>query len=159
MSGAHWHHRFRFFSSLFGGLRQNGPLPWDNDFDFGVTYSNINRYKSSEISSAFKEHGIGCYYNYLGGFYRVTNASARGDIMVFQDFYDNGWMHRVGLESYLFFINYRYMHMFPALLVEPPLPQVRFGSRMISVPRGGLEIMKYHYPEDWWLVKKPPGCL
>ena len=78
--------------------------------------------------------------------------------MVFKDYYNTGWMHRVGLESYVFFMNYRYTHMFPAHLIKLPMPKVKFGKKTISVPHGGIEIQKYHYPDDWWLVKRPLGC-
>ena len=53
------------------------------------------------------------------------------------------------------FINYRLYHSFPARLVQQPLPKAKFGSFNISVPKGGLEIMKHLYPFNWWKVVKP----
>lgn len=78
--------------------------------------------------------------------------------MIYRDFYNSGWMHRTGWEAYLFFVNYRHFHMFPARLVKLPMPVIKFGPSNISVPHAGIELQKYHYPNDWWLVGKPRGC-
>lgn len=149
---------YYFVVSLWGGLRYNAPLPWDNDFDFGVLYNEINQHSEEEIINEFKTYGIKCYYSYRFGFYRVTRDTARGDIMIYRDFYNSGWMHRTGWEAYLFFVNYRHFHMFPAKLVNLPMPVIKFGHCNISIPHGGVELQKYHYPNDWWLVGKPRGC-
>ncbi len=91
----------------------------------------------------------------MGG-YRVTRGKARGDLMVFRNF--SGTMKRVGIESYLFSLNYKMHHSFPARLIEKPLPTSEFCGLNFSVPRNGIEIQRYHYPHDWWLEKKPTGC-
>lgn len=28
----------------------------------------------------------------------------------------------------------------------------------MPVPREGIELQKYHYPNDWWLEIKPTDC-
>ncbi|KAK3741815.1 hypothetical protein QZH41_010456, partial [Actinostola sp. cb2023] len=70
-------HHFLAYGSLWGGLRHNGPLPWDNDFDFGVMYTEIIKFSEQEMIDKFKAYGIDCYYSYRFGFYRVTRATAR----------------------------------------------------------------------------------
>lgn len=149
---------FLVYGSLWGGLRYKRPLPWDNDFDFGVIHPEIVKYSEEEMVKSFAPYGINCYYSFRGGFYRVTRGTARGDIMVYRDFYNNGVMHRIGVEAYIFFINYRHFHAFPARLVQLPMPTMQFGRVNVSVPHEGVELQKYHYPNDWWKVGKPHGC-
>lgn len=102
--------------------------------------------------------GISLEYSAWGGFHRVTRGSARADLMLFHSFSPNGLMERVGIEAYVFFVNYRKMHAFPSQLVAMPLPKVLFAGVLMPVPKGGLEIQKYHYPYDWWKESKPIGC-
>ncbi|KXJ23769.1 uncharacterized protein LOC110249975 [Exaiptasia diaphana] len=150
---------FLVYGSLWGGLRNNGPLPWDTDFDFGIFYNEIIKYSEQEVKDKFKAFDINCYYSYRFGFYRVTRGSARGDLMIFRDYYNNGWMHRIGVEAYLAFVNYRKFHVFPAHLVKLPLDSSPFGRVNVSIPHGGVEIQRYFYPHDWWKISKPGGCI
>ena len=74
-------------------------------------------------------------------------------------FYNHGGtMTRTGIESWAFALNYRIYHSFPAWLVEPELPQVKFGFFNISIPKGGIEILKHLYPFNWWKEVRPRGC-
>ncbi len=90
------------------------------------------------------------------GAYRVTRSTARGDIMLFKNY--SGVMKRVGIEAYVFFVNYNTYHNFPARLLEPPLSANEFCGVNFSVPNNRIEIQKYHYPDDWWLERKPKSC-
>jgi len=153
----YWVHLF-VYCSLWGGLRYNGPLPWDNDFDFGVLYNEITKHSKQKLIQKFKTFGIHCYYTQWSRFFSVMRSTARGDVMIFSDFYNTGWMHRIGWESYIFFLNYRNYHKFPARLVKLPLEDNPFGLVNISVPHNSVEIQKYHYPQDWWKIKRPKGC-
>ena len=67
-------------------------------------------------------------------------------------------MTRTGIESWAFALNYRIYHSFPAWLVEPELPHVKFGFFNISIPKGGIEILKHLYPFNWWKEVRPRGC-
>lgn len=51
------------------------------------------------------------------------------------------------------------LHCFPAHLVDDlPLPQRRLGKYKYSVPKGGADLQKYHYAENWWLEIKIYNC-
>ncbi|XP_071446040.1 uncharacterized protein [Hetaerina americana] len=44
---------------------------------------------------------------------------------------------------------------------NPPkasLPMASFGGLSLPVPFEGLEIQKYHYPDNWWKVINPENC-
>lgn len=51
------------------------------------------------------------------------------------------------------------LQCFPPQLVIAPLPAKRFGEHFVPVPREGIELQKYHYPNDWWLEIKPTDCV
>ncbi|KAJ7354837.1 hypothetical protein OS493_029843 [Desmophyllum pertusum] len=70
----------------------------------------------------------------------------------------SGWMKRAGLETWVLALNYNRYQSFPARFVEQPLPQTRFGSFKMPVPREGIEIQRYLYPDDWWKEVKPVTC-
>ena len=144
--------------SLWGALRYKAPLPWDTDLDLGVSRKDLQHLPRAKLKEALASKGMTTHYSSWGGFYRVTYGNARADLMVFDAFANNGYMERVGVESYLFFINYKKMHAFPAELIKKPLPTMLFAGISMPVPRGGLEIQKYHYPYDWWKESRPVGC-
>ena len=126
--------------------------------DLGVLRGDLDHLPRSKLKLVLASKGMDIHYSSWGGFYRVTSRNARADLMIFDAFADNGYMERVGLESYIFFINYRKMHTFPSELIEKPLPTMMFAGIPMPVPQGGLEIQKYHYPYDWWKESKPIGC-
>eukprot|EP00794_Sanderia_malayensis_P017352 gene17352-19085_t len=87
---------------------------------------------------------------------KLRKGISRDDLMTFKDY--DGTMKRVGIESYVFFADYQHYHNFTTRLLKKPLPTLEFCGVSFSVPRNGLEIQKYHYPDDWWQEKKPKGC-
>eukprot|EP00794_Sanderia_malayensis_P017351 gene17351-19084_t len=144
------------YGSLFGAIRYKKPLPWDNDFDLLLRDEELDTIDIKDLENNFKMKDIKMEYkNWMGG-YRLTRGRSRGDLMIFKDY--DGTMKRVGLESYAFFVNYQHYHNFPTRLLKIPLPTLEFCGMNFSVPRNGLEIQKYHYPDDWWQEKKPKGC-
>eukprot|EP01135_Chromosphaera_perkinsii_P009963 Nk52_evm1s1989 gene=Nk52_evmTU1s1989 len=148
------------YGTLVGALRYNQPLPWDTDIDVGALGKDLDRYSYDEIASSLMEFGIVLEkYDYIRGFYRVRKNGARGDIFLYYESYTEGtYLHRTGIESYIFFVNYRHFHMFPAVLVELPLEAIPFCGVNMTVPHGGVELMKYQYPTSWFTEVKPVGC-
>ncbi|XP_020913461.1 fukutin-related protein-like [Exaiptasia diaphana] len=154
----HW----LMYGSIFGAMRMEGPLPWDNDVDIGFC-GDCSRFDSfgtiENFLTPFKEAGL-----------IVTNKWTQSGTIVFSRpnqtltvdlfaFYEhNGWKKRRGLESWLFFVNYNYHHTFPSWVVKPPLPQTKFGHSSISVPKGEFEILKHLYKDNWWKEMRPRGC-
>jgi hypothetical protein len=50
------------------------------------------------------------------------------------------------------------LECFPPRLIAPPLPVKEFGGFVFPVPREGIEIQKYHYPDNWWKEVLPKNC-
>lgn len=146
------------YGSLWGALRYKDPLPWDNDVDMALYDEEVSKIDFNTLKRKFNERNINISYRLWLGTYRVTRGdTARGDLMVFRKSLF-GYMWRTGIEPWVFFVNYRRFHTFPASLIQEPLPKMEFAGVNISVPREGIEIQKYFYPHDWWKESKPRGC-
>ena len=151
----HW----LMYGSLWGPLRGiPGPLPWDHDVDIGIDGNgNFKKIPLEKFKAKFKAAGLGL----IDKLQESTYLSVKGygeSVGLFLYYNYRGTMMRSGYESWIFFIHYRFRHSFPAKLLQHPLPKVKFGSFNISVPRGGIEIMKHLYPTNWWKVVKPKSC-
>ena len=146
-----------FLFSLWGGHRVGNPLPWDTDIDIGLLHDEVAKINQDELFKAFNQKNILIYYRMWLGSYYIERSNARGDLMVFHKTMSNE-MWRTGLEPYVFYLHHSWYHKFPAELLKKPLPKVPFAGVEISVPRQKFLIQKYHYPNDWWMVKKPKGC-
>eukprot|EP00118_Oscarella_pearsei_P000447 m.4964 g.4964 ORF g.4964 m.4964 type:complete len:225 (+) comp11748_c0_seq2:98-772(+) len=148
------------YGSMWGALRHAGPLPWDTDADFGVEGDVMCKFSVDQIADAFKVYGLSVDWNSKFGRYRVFYDGYEGvDLIVWQEYWRDGWMMRQAWESWFFFVNYWYHHSFPARLVKAPLPKMMFGGRNISVSHGGIEIQKYLFSLDWYQKPvKPRGC-
>ena len=150
---------FLIYGSVWGVYRAKAPLPWDYDIDLAIigdeTYSKIPK---SEFLKPFRERGINVYDSTFVSscFYFTRGKFAQVDVDIFYNF--NGWMQRAGLLTYVLYYNYKTYHSFPASMVEHPLPEMEFLDVQIAVPRGGKEILKYLYPNDWNKPFFPAAC-
>lgn len=154
----HW----LMYGSVFGAVRAHGPLPWDNDVDIGFngsgTFASMD---FTEFLSAFESKGLKVYHKrwFTSNVMKVYSDDLphiKVDLFALYNY--RGWMKRAGLETWIFALNYNLHDTFPARLVEKPLPQVRFGFFKMPVPREGIEIQKYLYPDDWFKEVKPVTC-
>ena len=152
----HW----LMYGSLWGPLRGiPGPLPWDYDVDIGISGDgNFSKVPFEEFKARFIAAGLKVTDKSLrsGNLMLVDQNGEKCDVFIYYN--QGGVMELAGYETWIFFINYQLYHSFPAILVKQPLPKVRFCFFNISVPRGGIEIMKYSYPFSWWKVVKPANC-
>ena len=151
----HW----LMYGSLWGPLRGiPGPLPWDHDVDIGIDGNgNFKKIPLKNFKAKFEAAGLGLIDKLQESRYlSVKGYGESAGLFLYYNY--RGTMMRSGYESWLFYIHYRFRHSFPAKLVQHPLPKVKFGSFNISVPRGGIEIMKHLYPTNWWRVVKPKSC-
>ena len=151
----HW----LMYGSLWGPLRGiPGPLPWDHDVDIGIDGNgNFKKIPLEKFKAKFEAAGLGLIDKFQES--RYLSVKGYGESVGLFLYYNyRGTMMRSGYESWLFYIHYRFRHSFPAKLLQHPLPKVKFGSFNISVPRGGIEIMKHLYPTNWWKVVKPKSC-
>ena len=151
----HW----LMYDSLWGPLRGiPGPLPWDYDVKIGINaYGNFSKVPFVEFNTRLTAAGLKVTDNTRrSGNVFVEENEAKGNLFIFYN--HGGVLTRTGYETWIFFINHRLYHSFPALLVKQPLPLVRFGYFNMSVPRGGIEIMKYLYPFSWWKEMERANC-
>ena len=148
----HW----LMYGSLWGPLRGiQEPLPWDFDVDYGINGSNaiLNKLTWEEFIAKFSAVGVRVFDKLKSSgslTLRPKSSGASVDIFLYYD--RGGYMMRSGYEPWLLCLNYLLYHTFPSRLVQKPLPEVRFGHFNISVPREGIEIMKYLYRFNWWKV-------
>ena len=154
----HW----LMYGSVFGAIRTKGPLPWDNDVDIGFngsgTFASMD---FKEFLSAFESKGLKVYYKrwFTSNVMKVySDDLPHIKVDLFAMYNYRGWMKRAGLETWIFALNYNLHDTFPARLVEKPLPLVPFGFLKMPVPREGIEIQKYLYPDDWFKEVKPVTC-
>ena len=156
----HW----LIYGSVFGALRRdNAPQPWDEDVDFGMDGDGaLSTIDLSEFQESFREAGLDVIDGWSNShaFNIVSrNPELRGFKVDLVAFYRYGkWMKRRGWGPWLMFMNFNRYHTFPVRLAEPPLPTMRFGPGNLPVLRGGMEVQKHIYPNDWWKVVKP-ACM
>lgn len=147
------------YGSLWGALRYEDPVPWDNDIDMLLLDVEVNKLDFGVIKDKFEARGMKIWYRLWLGTYRVTRGDfARADLMIFRHTYIGNSMCRTGLEPWILFVNHFRFHTFPAYLIEQPLATRRFAGVNISIPNNGIEIQKHFYPYDWWKEVKPRGC-
>lgn len=150
------------YGSLWGPLRDiQGPLPWDDDVDLAIDGDGrFSQMTFEEFKALFVVLGLSVENRLWQSSLIVISENDRWPPLHLFVFYNyNGMMSRAGIASWLMPVNFKLYHTFPSHLVEQPLPKVKFGYFNISVPRNGIEIMKYLYPYDWWKVVKPFGCV
>lgn len=149
---------YLLYGSLWGAIRTKGPLLWDTDADIGINGDELCACETKNFLRAFTKRGLAVRFVHQHGRYRVSDGQEEVDIMIFVDYWRDGMMRRTGWETWPFFVNYRWHHTFPAWLVNPPLPQLPFAGRNMTVPRGGVEIQKWLYRNNWWKETRPIGC-
>ena len=151
MKIVHW----LFYGSLWEIRRLKFPLMWGDSVEIGILANGAFTDKTwDEFLVPFESAGFIVSGNKERLFIKGSMTFRRNpftdlSVKVYTFYNCNGLVQRTGLESWLFFINYKMYHSFPASFLEPPLPWVRFGSLDIHVPRGGLEILRYTYPTHW----------
>ena len=146
------------YGTLWGVIRMERLLPWDNDVDFCINNTSILKVEEATLYKYFQKYDLQMRYMTRYGLYRVLFRKAAADITVFDyDAYD-GLMHRVGWDTRLYPLWYREYHSFPPRLIEAPLKMKKFHSIQLPVPHEEMEIQKYLYKDDWWKIVKPQGC-
>ena len=153
---------FLTYGSIWGPLRgYKGPLPWDNDVDFGTVITESTFCNIAPLLALLQDRGV-AHQNHIesAGLVRFcyaneTHAGRKTvDLFLYQPT-AFGLARRVGYEFWLLTLHYYLHHSFPFRFVKGDLEKVEFAGRRIQIPRDGIEIMKYLYRYDWWTVKKP----
>lgn len=151
MQIVHW----LFYGSLWEIRRLKFPLMWGDSVDIGILTNGAfmdktwDEFMAPFVSAGFIVSGNKERLLFKGSMSFRRNPFKDLSVKVYTFYNCNGVVQRTGLESWLFFINYKMYHSFPASFLEPVIPWARFGSLDIHVPRGGLEILRYTYPTHW----------
>lgn len=173
------------YGTLWGALRQNSMLRWDDNVDFCILNSELKKVSFDRLYWTFRQRDVDLSpFNWNTGSYSLTKGQARGEINVFYDCstfvylthseLENNvpdyipdsspvrerpkWACPLGWEPTVARLVHDLNRPFPLWLLEPPFSVHDLDGVQVSVPRDGVEIQKYLYPDDWWLEAKPPGC-
>ena len=117
---------------------------------------DVNSLDPGHMLRVFRWENFSLDYNSREGKYEIRFGKVTADLVLFDLSLDGDWLERVGWENRLF--SNLQTNRFPAHLAQRPLPMTKFHNRDYPVPRGEIEIMKYFYPDDWWIEVRPPGC-
>lgn len=174
---------FLCYGSLFGQVRRAATLPWEKDAEFCVLNEEFEKHDELFIKRAFKKVGLDVVYDSAEGLYVVKVAkepeivaklsekispqfSGYVQLIVFavdKDIQVDGEVmrHRVGWKRRLLPPDCDYsstLDCYPKRLSEVPLPLKLFGTQAVPVPREEFEILKFHFPKNWWREEKPLNC-
>lgn len=150
---------FLMYGSLWGALRLNRPLPWDDDVDLGmIEDGKFASLSIKEFERKFQEKGIRITDNLRQkSSYKFERDKGAVDLMIYYEYGD--WMKRQGWEPWILSVHYNLHHTFPKLVINnKPLPERKFGWFNMPVPQYGIEIMKYMYRYDWWVEYQTESC-
>ncbi|KAF7391960.1 hypothetical protein HZH68_011503 [Vespula germanica] len=154
---------FLCLGALWGQVRIGRALPWARKVELCL----VDTLRDDVIiTKAFREVGLSATYLHAAGVYRVQEHevgenSPKVEIVVFEEDAVTQMVRRVGWTRRVLPPDCEFspsLQCFPPQLVIPPLPAKQFGGRLMPVPREGIELQKYHYPNDWWLEIKPTDC-
>ncbi|OAD61965.1 hypothetical protein WN48_00019 [Eufriesea mexicana] len=154
---------FLCLGGLWGQVRIGRALPWARKVELCL----VDTLRDDVlITKAFREVGLSATYLHAAGVYRIQEHEVGEDapkveVVVFEEDAVTQMVRRVGWSRRVLPPDCEFspsLQCFPPQLVIPPLPAKQFGGRLIPVPREGIELQKYHYPNDWWLEVKPTDC-
>ncbi|KAJ1528834.1 hypothetical protein ONE63_007208 [Megalurothrips usitatus] len=156
---------FLCYGSLWGQIRRSSTLPWEADAEFCVNNQEISKFDENFIDRIFRKHNLTLVYDSAEGLYSVTDEiyqpGAQVKLIVFEEDPKLDVMRRVGWKRRMLPPNCedsQSLDCFPVRLIRKPLPLKLFGWKQLPAPQEGLEILKYHYPESWWLEVSPLNC-
>ncbi|XP_066593950.1 uncharacterized protein [Prorops nasuta] len=154
---------FLCLGGLWGQVRIGRALPWARKVELCL----VDTLRDDVlITKAFREVGLSATYLHAAGVYRiqeneVEENAPKVEVVVFEEDAVTQMVRRVGWTRRVLPPDCEFspsLQCFPPQLAIPPLPNKQFGGRLMPVPREGIELQKYHYPNDWWLEIKPTDC-
>lgn len=153
---------FVCYTSLWGVLKLKGPLPWQNSLDLCVLNSEMSAIDEGFLARSFKRYGLAITYNSAGGFYKVNKLDVSVPFVTLTVFEKDlvthqmrrvGWIHRMLPPN-----SCEELNCFPPELIAKPLPTSKFNKQDVPIPRDGIEMQKYLFPDSWWKEISPPNC-
>uniref|UniRef100_T1J0Q1 LicD family protein n=1 Tax=Strigamia maritima TaxID=126957 RepID=T1J0Q1_STRMM len=154
---------FLCYGTLWGALRYNRLLPWEQDVEFCAINEKVLYLDEARLLREFRKHSLELEYDWSEGFYTIFNSSKRlgsVEIYVFELDTMNNMLKRVGWKRRVLPPNCEntILHCFPPRLAKTPLPEKELSGVTLPVPREEIEIQKYFYPDDWWKENKSEDC-
>ncbi|KAL1131491.1 hypothetical protein AAG570_011108 [Ranatra chinensis] len=155
---------FLCFGSLWGQLRLSRSLPWESDIEICLLNEELIAKDELYVARTFRNKDMYLEYDSTEGVYLVTDSNLPGatvQLIVFEKDPIINMLRRVGWKRRVLppdCESLPSLNCFPPRLIKPPLPLKEFGGYVISVPREGIEIQKYHYPGNWWKEVLPKNC-
>lgn len=167
---------FLCYESLWGALYNEGPRTWDWIVEFCLIGPELfSDQDEGIVAKTFKSQGLVLQYDVLDGSYTVrltdgphvglpdaSESDVSGRLIPFRSGLNKPpkFMRRSGLKRAVLpeDCDNQLLECFPAHLALLPLPLIKYGTLSLPAPREGMEIQKYHYPDDWWLQRKIPPC-
>lgn len=160
---------FLCHESLWGSLYNEGPRTWDTTVDFCLIGNLLDEQDEGYIQKVFKSQNLQLEYDMLDGIYKAhpmeeqsTNKGVLfGRLFLFQESSVGSMMLRkAGMKRAILPEDCEnpLLECFPDLLARQPFSMIKYGPHELPGPREGIEIQKYHYPDDWWLQRKFPSC-
>ena len=131
--------------TLLGVIRHKGIIPWDNDIDFCIPYSNKEKFLSNSVVKKFKKNGYSVTES-VGGWYRIKGKSGEAADVFFVEAIKEKeqWVVQHTGKALEFWPNDKILmkNLFP--LVER-----QFGSGFLLVPNKPRESLSSLYGKDW----------
>ena len=151
---------FLCYDSLWGALGVNGPLKWHQRVDICLLNEEVERFEEAFLIRVFRRKGLSLSYQTSDGIYLVRpEGDSKPTLRLYLFEQSNGNYRRVGWKNRLVPPDScELVHCFPTRLISKPLPTEKFMSMRLPVPREGIELQKYLFPDNWWLDSQPEEC-
>lgn len=164
---------FLCYESLWASLYNEGPRAWDRTVEMCLVDDTLAQQDEGFTARFFRTQDLTLDYDMLEGVYVVKlvarvnfpglpsavepDVSAR--LVLFQQRTSSTMMRKAGVKRALLPDDCEnlLLECFPSQLAMQPLGKIKFGRSDFPAPREGIEIQKYHFPEDWWLQRKIPS--
>lgn len=162
------------YGSLVGQVRVKKSLPWEDNAEMCIFNEELIKQDEGYIGNVFRQNGLDVLYDSAEGRYLVTRKLPKPGqemqvvkLIVFADDkklqeISEPTYHRVGWKRRLLPAHCEFspsLDCFPKRLVGKPIPTRLFGNAgLVPVPREHFELLKYHFPQNWWKEEKPINC-
>uniref|UniRef100_A0A6E8VP47 Uncharacterized protein n=1 Tax=Anopheles coluzzii TaxID=1518534 RepID=A0A6E8VP47_ANOCL len=160
---------FLCYGTLWGQIRMAKMLPWREKAEFCVLNEELMRHEEARFIRNFYASELRIHYLHSEGIYRIfaqestaQHAPPYVELVVFQLDEVQGMYKRIGWKRRLLPPNCDWtpsLDCFPHNLLQGTLPKRPLGHQHhYTVPMGGIELQKYHYPDSWWKEVKVRNC-
>ncbi|XP_052861978.1 uncharacterized protein LOC128268797 [Anopheles cruzii] len=161
---------FLCYGSLWGQIRMARMLPWREKAEFCILNDELLRHEEARFMRNFHSNELRIHYLHSEGIYRIfaNEPTSRHysvppfvELIVFQLDDTQGMYKRIGWKRRILPPQCDWtpsLDCFPVNLLQGSLPSRPLGNSLYTVPMGGIELQKYHYPENWWKDVNVRNC-